>query len=103
MPTVNNSAIGLLILSIGILGVIISFLITDRKKYFMALGLSGLIAIMGLFQFFRPGVRQWKQSRRMSDLRKKQKLNLKALQEKLRQARSEAGKKAQPKAAQKKK
>lgn len=49
MFVVTNSMFGLMILSLGILGIIISFLLTQRTRYFIALGLSTLLVVLGLF------------------------------------------------------
>jgi hypothetical protein len=90
MPTSSNNLLGLIIVSIGILGVVISFLITDRKRYLTALLLSGLVVSIGLFQSVRSSVRQWQANRRFAKLQEQQRLNLQALQERLRQAQENA-------------
>lgn len=94
MPTGASSSFGIVIISLGILGFIISFLITDRKKYLMALVLSGVVVFLGLFQSIQTSVRQWQASRRFTKLQEQQRLNLQALQERLRQAQAQAGVKA---------
>ena len=64
MFVVTNSMFGLMILSLGILGIIISFLLTQRTRYFIALGLSTLLVVIGLFSRWAPacinGVRRVK-------------------------------------------
>jgi hypothetical protein len=80
---------GLVILSLGILGIIISFLIADRKKYLVAMVLSLLVVATGGYQYVSTGIRQWQTSRKIASLQKQQRMNLEALQERLRQAQNQ--------------
>ena len=86
MPLGASNMLGLVIVSLGILGIIISFLITDRKKYMIALVLSSLIIVTGFVQYMKSGVRQWKTTRKIANLQKQQRVNLQALQERLKKA-----------------
>ncbi|HRY29111.1 MAG TPA: hypothetical protein P5079_03640 [Elusimicrobiota bacterium] len=90
MPVTANNMMGLVILSLGVLGIIISFLITDRKKYLVAMVLALLIVVTGAYQYVSTGIRQWQTARRIASLQKQQRLNLEALQERLRQAQQQA-------------
>ena len=92
MPMVNSSVYGLIILSFGILGVIVSFLIGDKKKYFVALVLASLVMALGAYEYVGASVRQWRTSRRISKLQGQQRLNLEVLQERLRQAQNQVPK-----------
>lgn len=98
MPIAGNTTYALVIVSLGILGVIVSFLITDRKKYIIALALSLLVVGMGAFQFVGSSLRQWRTSRRIAKLQETQRLNLEALQARLREA-NEKGRPGKPSAA----
>jgi hypothetical protein len=86
MPNAGGSTYALVIVSLGILGVVVSFLITDRKKYFIGLALSGLIVALGLFQFAGASYRQWSASRRFAKMQETQRLNMEALHTRLREA-----------------
>ena len=88
MSVTPTSVLALLIISVGILGVIISFLITDRKKYVIALVLSGCIISTGLFQYVKREIRQRRTASRIAKLQKKQRQNLRGLQDRIRQNRS---------------
>jgi len=90
MPNAGNSTYSLVIISLGILGVIISFLVTDKKKYYIAIALSLLVVCMGLFGFIGSSVQGWRMSRRISKLQETQRLNLEALQSRLRDASERA-------------
>lgn len=85
MPFSSNNMLGLVIVSLGVLGVIVSFLITERRKYLTALALSGLIIATGVWQYVGAGIRQWKMTRRIEKLQEQQRMNLQALQDRLRQ------------------
>jgi len=80
MPFGNN-LMGLVIVSLGILGVIISFLITDRKKYLIAMGLAGLVIITGLYQHIKVMSQQWRMNRRIEELSRRSTMNLDALRQ----------------------
>ncbi|HOW27295.1 MAG TPA: hypothetical protein PK876_02165 [Elusimicrobiota bacterium] len=102
MPIAANSA-ALIVLSLGLLGIIISFLITDAKRYLIALCLAGFIVLTGAYQFINVSIRQWQTARRIDNLQKQQRVNLEALQERLRaqmEAQNKQGAKA-PAAAKK--
>jgi hypothetical protein len=99
MPVAAN-VMGLVVLSLGILGIIISFLITDKKKYGIAMVLSLLIVALGAYQYVSLGVKQWQTQRKITKLQEQQRMNLQALQERLRQgetARPGTAKPAAPK------
>ncbi len=86
----NNSTYALVIVSLGILGIIVSFLITEKKKYIAALVMSLFVVVMGLFQFATASFSQWQTHRRISKLQESQRLNLEALQSRLREASEKA-------------
>jgi|GEM_PF-2720709 cytochrome c biogenesis protein CcdA len=92
MPATGNSTYALVIISLGILGIIISFLVPDKKRYFIALGLSLLVVAMGLFEFASAGFSRFRMARRISKLQETQRLNLEALQSRLREAAEKARK-----------
>ncbi len=90
MPISSNNLIGLVILSIGVLGVIISFLIPDRRKYLVALALSILVVVMGGYYYVSLGLRQWRLNRRIAELQEQQRVNFQAFQERLRQSQTQS-------------
>ncbi|MBI4395590.1 MAG: hypothetical protein HY548_00750 [Elusimicrobia bacterium] len=96
MPIAVNNLLGLVIFSLGILGIIISFLITDRKKYVFALVLSGVVIATGAYQYLSISIRHWNASRRIAKLQDQQRMNLQALQERLRQTQSQTQTPAAP-------
>lgn len=85
MPISSNNLIGLVILSVGVLGVIIGFLVQDRKKYLISLVLSLFIVSVGGYYYISLGLRQWRLNRRISQLQEQQRVNFQAFQDRLRQ------------------
>jgi hypothetical protein len=96
MLNAGNSIFSLVIVSIGILGVVISFLIADKKKYLIALVLSLAIVSMGAVQFVNSSLSRWRTARRISMLQQTQRLNLEALQARLREAAEKSRKPGTP-------
>lgn len=85
MFVVTNSMFGLMILSLGILGIIISFLLTQRTRYFIALGLSTLLVVLGLFFSIGTSLHQWRTARKIAKIQEQNRLTLEAIQSRLRQ------------------
>ncbi|HMU95928.1 MAG TPA: hypothetical protein PKB12_00595 [Elusimicrobiota bacterium] len=85
MFVVTNSMFGLMILSLGILGIIISFLLTQRTRYFIALGLSTLLVVIGLFFSVGTSLHQWRTARKIAKIQEQNRLTLEAIQSRIRQ------------------
>jgi len=67
----NTGSLGLVILGMGVMGVIVSFLITDRKKYFMGLGLAGILGFIGVCQYLSGQIQKWNMNRRFRQARER--------------------------------
>lgn len=89
MFVVSNSMFGLLILSFGILGIIISFLINQKFRYMLAMGLSLLLIVLGLYFSVGTSLRQWRVSRKIAKIQEQNRLTLDAIQNRLRQTSKE--------------
>jgi hypothetical protein len=50
---------GLAILSLGILGVIVSLLIANRRRFLIGISLSGFLVALGIFYVLDTSLRQW--------------------------------------------
>jgi hypothetical protein len=79
----SDGAIGLVILSLGMLGVVISCLISHKRRFWGAVGVSAVIILVGASVFWGNGFRRWNNSRRIAHWQAEQKKSLKALQEQL--------------------
>jgi len=88
MPSTANSLLALTIVSLGILGIILSFLVPDAKKSRLAFMLSVLVVGVGGYEFIYQAVRQFVWQRKLDEIRKQQSLNIDQLKERLRQGES---------------
>lgn len=70
MTPVSGSMLALVIVSLGILGVILSFLVPDRKKSLIALGLGGLIILVGLVNLGSQGMTRYRWNKRIRELQR---------------------------------
>ncbi len=85
MPISSNNLIGLVIMSVGVLGIIIGFMLQDRKKYLISLVLSLSIVSIGGYYYVSLGLRQWRLNRRIAQLQEQQRVNFQSFQDRLRQ------------------
>ncbi len=90
MPISSNNLIGLLIMSVGVLGIIIGFMLQDRKKYLISLVLSLFVISVGSYYYVSLGLRQWRLNRRIAQLQEQQRANFQAFQDRLRQNQSQS-------------
>ena len=70
---------GLAILSLGILGVIVSLLIANRRRFLIGISLSGLLVAPGIFYVVDTSFRQWWTARRISKIQEQNRETLEAL------------------------
>ncbi len=83
MFVVTNSMFGLLILCLGILGIVVSFLITQRTRYLAALALSGLLILLGAYFSLGTTLRQWRTARKIAKIQAQNRLTLEAIQNRI--------------------
>jgi len=95
--TASNTLLALIIVSLGLLGIILSFLVVEKKKANIALVLSGVIIFVGLIQFGSQWIARFRWERRMSALRSEGNFDIDKLKERLKQpGMSETGQPAAP-------
>lgn len=71
------------LIALGFIGLILSFLVPDKKKATISLVLGILIVISGLYQWVVPTLAQMAMNRHMQALSKQQQIDLEQLREKL--------------------
>ena len=81
MPGASNSLLALILIAIGIVGVILSFLVPDRKKSLISLSLAGAVVFVGLIQFATQTIGDMRWKRRLSDLREQRQVDLDKLRD----------------------
>ena len=75
---ITNSMFGLGVLALGILGIIVTLSIADRRRFWMGLLLSGVIVLIGGGFLVNTGLREWRTARRIAKIRE---ANRKTLEE----------------------
>ncbi|MBL0057658.1 MAG: hypothetical protein IPP35_00680 [Elusimicrobia bacterium] len=71
MFILTSNMFGLAILSLGILGVIVSLLISNRRRFLIGISLSGFLVVLGIFYVVDTSLRQWWTARSIAKLQAK--------------------------------
>lgn len=79
MFILSSNMFGLAILSLGILGVIVSLLIANRRRFLIGISLSGLLVALGVFYVVDTSLRQWWTARRIAKIQEQNRESLDAL------------------------
>lgn len=83
MTPAANTLLPLMIISLGLLGVILSFLVPDRKKYLISLGLAGLIIVTGVIQLSSQSLTRFRLNRRMQAIQRERQQDLEEIRKRL--------------------
>ena len=83
MTPAANTLLPLMIVSLGLLGVILAFLVPDRKKYLISLGLAGLIILTGVIQLGSQSFSRYKLNRRMAAIQRERQSDLEDIRKRL--------------------
>ena len=89
MTPAVNVLLSLILVALGILGVILSFLVTDRKKSMLSLGLAAIVIVVGLFQAGSQSLSRYRTNKRIQALQQSQRTDLEEIRKRLRE-RAEA-------------
>jgi hypothetical protein len=81
----TSNMFGLAILSLGILGVIVSLLISNRRRFLIGISLSGLLVALGIFYVVDTSFRQWVTARRISKIQEQNRESLEALKARMKE------------------
>ena len=97
MSPASNTLLSLILIALGCLGVTLSFLVPDRKKSMISLGLAVAIIAVGVLQCGAQSIARFQLERRMREIQKERQVDLDALRQKLKdQAQSAPATKAVP-------
>jgi hypothetical protein len=83
MTPAANTLLPLMIISLGLLGVILSFLVPDRRKYMISLGLAGLIIFTGVIQLGSQSLTRFRLNRRMQAIQRERQQDLEEIRKRL--------------------
>jgi hypothetical protein len=81
MTGASNTLLALILAALGIVGVILSFLVPDRKKSFISLIMAGVVVLIGLVQVVSQSVSDYRWRRRLTDLREQRQVDLDKLRD----------------------
>lgn len=83
MTPAAGSILPLILIAIGIGCIILSFLVPDRKKSLISLGLAGLIVVVGLIQLGSTSFSRYRWNQRMRAVQRDRQTDLEALRQKM--------------------
>jgi len=83
MTPAANTLLPLIIVSLGILGIILSFMVADRKKSIISLGLAGLIVFTGVCELGSQSIARWRLNRRLEAIQRERQTDLEAIRKRL--------------------
>ena len=91
MTPAANTLLSLIVVSLGFIAIILSFLVPDRKKSFISLLLAGIIVLAGLIQFGSQSLSAYRWNKRMKDIEHDRRVDLEELRQKLKEKAAEMG------------
>lgn len=103
MTSLYGSVMPLILVALGFIAVILSFLVPDRKKANISLVLAGVIILFGVIQLFSQSIQRYQWDRRMKEIQRDRQVDLDELREKLKERAGTPNAAAPAPAAQKKK
>jgi len=83
MSPFGSAALPLVIVAMGMLGVILSFLVPDRKKSLISLALAGVIILTGVIQLTSQSITRFRWDRRMKEIQRDRQTDLEELRQKM--------------------
>lgn len=89
MSLAANTMLPFVIISLGILGIILSFLVPDRKKATISLVLAGLIILIGVIQLGSESITRYRWNQRMKEIQRDRQTDLDELRQRMKDKASE--------------
>ena len=83
MSPASNTLLSLILIALGCIGVTLSFLVPDKKKSLIALGMAVGIIIVGGLQWGAQSISRFQLERRMKEIQRDRQVDLDALRQKL--------------------
>jgi hypothetical protein len=83
MSPFGSAAMPLVIVAMGMLGIILSFLVPDRKKSLISLVLAGVIILAGVIQLTSQSVTRFRWNQRMKEIQRDRQTDLEQLRQKM--------------------
>lgn len=89
MAPFGNTGLPLVIVAIGMIGIILSFLVPDRKKSLVSLGLAGVIILAGLIQMGSQSITRYQWNQRMKNIQHDRQTDLEELRQRMKDKASQ--------------
>ncbi len=83
MFILTSNMFGLAIVSLGVIGLIVSLLIPSKKRFLIGISLSGFLLALGVFYVVDTSLRQWLTARRIAKIQAQNGESLEALKARL--------------------
>jgi len=83
MSPFGSAAMPLVIVAIGMLGIILSFLVPDRRKSLISLVLAGVIILTGIIQLSSQSITRFRWNQRMKEIQRDRQTDLEELRQKM--------------------
>ena len=83
MSPFGSSALPLVIIAMGMIAVILSFLVPDKKKSMISLILAGVIILTGVIQLGSQSIERLRWNSRMKEIQRDRQADLEALRAKM--------------------
>jgi len=91
MISQSNVLLSFILIALGCLAVILSFLVPDRRKSLISLAMGGIIALIGVINFASSATESWRWKRRLEALRgERQQVDMQKLREEFKKKAEEA-------------
>jgi hypothetical protein len=90
MSPFGSSALPLIIVALGMLGIILSFLVPDRKKSLISLVLAGVIILTGVVQLTSQSFTRFRWNQRMKEIQRDRQSDLEDLRQKMKDGKPAA-------------
>lgn len=85
MAPYGSSVLSFILIALGMLGVILSFLVPDRKKSLISLSMAGFIIIVGIFQLVSQSWSRYTWNRKMAEIQRDRQGDLDELRARLKE------------------
>lgn len=85
MSPFGSSALPLIIIAMGLLGIILSFMVPDQKKSLISLGLAGFIILAGVIQLASQSITRYQWDRRMKEIQRDRQSDLEELRARMKE------------------
>ena len=89
MTPFGSAGLPFVIIAIGMIGIILSFLVPDHKKSLISLALAGVIILTGLIQLGSQSIMRYQWNQRMREIQRDRQADLEQLRQRMKDKASQ--------------